>query len=351
MADTNWTGDSGNWNDNAEWSANAPNSTTNAVFNASSFSTTGLTVTANASCSCANMDWSAATNAPTLTVNSNISVYGNVVLLATQTVGGNGSTYLMLAVAAAGTQQVTTNGVSIGSRAIWQNGTGTVQLQDALACSYAGTAILLTQGVLQTNGKALTLSAGSFNLTGTTTRTFDITGSTVTYAGTWNLTDKTNFTLTTNASSKLVWTGTAAATFIGGGLTTYPELNHNGTAALTISGSNTFTKLTMTATKEETIKFTDGTTQTVTSATFDGDIDHRHTLTGSSTAGWTLSCAGAITADYVKISYCTFTGGGTFVAGPHAIDGGGNTGITFTGTAEDLGMKLGGLGTRDRIWS
>lgn len=350
MADTNWTGDSGNWNDNAEWSANAPNSTTNAVFNASSFSTTGLTVTANASCSCLNNTWTGATNTPTLTVSSDIATSGNVTLIAAMTVGG--TNYLMKSASNSPTvQTLTTNGVTIGSKVLWQNSTGTTQFQDAVTSTFAGTAILSTLGKIQTNGKAVTLTVGNINLTGGGAHEFDMAGSVVSWGGLWVDPTVANFTLTTDANSKLAWIGTTANTFNGGGVTSYPELNHNGTAALTITGSNTFTKLTMTATKEETFKFTDGTTQTVTSATFDGDIDHRHTLTGTSTAGWTLSCTGAITADYVKISYCTFTGGGTFIAGPHAIDGGGNTGITFIGTAEDLGMKLGGLGTRDRIYS
>ena len=78
-------------------------------------------------------------------------------------------------------------------------------------------------------------------------------------------------------------------------------------ATSTISGSNTFAALNGTPATTQTLEFTDGTTQTVTASNLSGSAGHVHTLTGTSTGGWSLAKTGGGTvfADYVNITYST----------------------------------------------
>ncbi len=348
MANTTWTGDSGTWATAGEWDAGVPDTATNAVFNAGSFSTTGLTVSIGAQAYCLAMNWTGATNTPALAFGAGLNVGGDCTFIAAMSTSRTAGTMQMVATSPT-VQLLTTNGLSLAFP-IGLVTSGTTRQVDACTISYVGTGLLLTVGTWDCNGKALTTSGGGISVTGTTARVLLYSGAAITYKGTWNATNITNLTLTGDATSVLTGTGNNGS-FIGGGATYPGTVNFTGTG-WTISGNNVFTTLALVPTTAQTLKFTDGSTQAVTAISLSGDIDHRHTLQGTSTAGWTLSSAGALTADYVKISYCTFTGGGTFVAGPHAIDGGGNTGITFTSSVESMGAASRRLAhRRDVIYS
>src|SRR5512137_2480105 len=122
MANFYWYGGSGNWSDYTNhWSGNsgnspadpkgnAPTSADNAIFDANSDSGSGFTVTIDAAGNCANLDFSATDQTPTLAGSSDISVYGNVVLVSGMTVSLTGNIYLK---ATSGTKTFTSNGVSI----------------------------------------------------------------------------------------------------------------------------------------------------------------------------------------------------------------------------------------------
>ncbi|MEK7263307.1 MAG: hypothetical protein AAB071_02210, partial [Bacteroidota bacterium] len=116
---------------------------------------------------------------------------------------------------------------------------------------------------------------------------------------------------------------------IGGGQTFYNIWNAtNSGGCLVIDGSNTFNNFRADA--NSITKFTDGTDQTVSFVTLDGTAGNLITITGTSTAGWTISdSAGTNTVDYCTISYSNATGGATWNAS-NSTDGGNNTGWNFT---------------------
>jgi len=142
----------------------------------------------------------------------------------------------------------------------------------------------------------------------------------------FNMADATLLTFNEGTSSIRV-TGTGA--FTGGGLTYY-DVQLNGTAH-TISGSNTFTTLTLKADTTQTITFTDGTTQTITTPTLTGSVGKVKTLKGSGVAGWSIAKAGggSVLTDYLSLSYSIGSPASTWYAGPHSTDVVGNSGWLF----------------------
>jgi hypothetical protein len=108
----------------------------------------------------------------------------------------------------------------------------------------------------------------------------------------------------------------AAKTFAGGGQT-FGTLSSTGgtTSPLTISGSNTFTTLTNTA--RTYLIFTSGTTQTVTNFTYSG--------ASGSVVRWYTSIPGQR----------AILGTSSSAVGTNSVDGGNNSGLTFTGSSPD----------------
>jgi len=334
MANVYWHGDGGNWSDFTNHWFNAtdggggshgaaPGVDDNAIFDANSFDNPAQTVTVDAAANCLDMDWTGATNTPTLATGPNVlGFYGNVTFIAAMVITGGEGTYI-LDTATSGTQLVTTNGLSINcSIGVLTAGTGTLSLQDNL------TAINLyfnIGGTILTNN--YTLNLVSFNVLGHTgTRTLTLGSSTVNISGVGGWKAGADLILTANTATINV-SGTGV--FAGGGITTYNIVNLNGTAH-TISGSNTFASLNLPAGTTQTITFTDGTTQTVGAAALSGSAGHLHTLKGTGTAGWTISkSSGVITCSYMRISYSTATGGATWYAGVYSLNGNSCNGWVF----------------------
>jgi len=104
--------------------------------------------------------------------------------------------------------------------------------------------------------------------------------------------------------------GTVGGTFAGAN-GTYGNLTMEGTGnyPLTITGDNTFDIIHIDASEAaKTIKFTDGSTQSVNGMTRDAGTNII-TLTGTGTAGWNIAMlsSGAVSLDYMDISYSTAT--------------------------------------------
>jgi hypothetical protein len=198
--------------------------------------------------------------------------------------------------------------------------------------------LTLTAGTLDTNGKSVTLTGG-VTVTGSTTRTLTLGASVITIAGTapWDATTTTNLTFSGASSTILLsYVGASAYSFIGGGLTYGTvQVAMTGSGVLTFTGSNTFSVIQRSGTGTKTIKFTDGTTTTLTggtSAFFSGTSGNLITITGTSTGGWTLNLNGnTVSCDYISLDYCTVTNG-TLYAGSHSTNGGHNgANVIFTG--------------------
>ncbi len=201
-----------------------------------------------------------------------------------------------------------------------------------------GVALTIASGVditgLDVWQDCLTLRDGGHSLTPSVISTSDNNGATglsAIYAGT------SAFVMSTaNGKSLVVMSGstlgslsslvtiTCGGDFVkNGSLAGAPKLILNGTGTQTISGGPTFFSVVAT-TAGDVIKFTDGTTTTVTSAVTFQNV----TLQGTGSAGWTLACPATQTIDHVTVSHSTATGN-TAIAGTGSVDGGANVNWTF----------------------
>lgn len=338
-----WYGGSGNWSDYTNhWSnnsgnspaspaANAPTSADNVHFDANSFTGAGQIVTVDATAYCKDMDWTGATNTPTLAGSSIVNVYSNVTFIAAMTFSY--TTYITFADGGANLRSLTTNGLNLASGSIKMDDTGaTLTLQDNLTIRYFN----LNSGTINTNTKTVTCYIAY--LDNTNVRVLNISGSTINCSSnlsSWHIANATNLTITVDSSSVINLTGNGS-TFVGGGLT-YNNVNLNGTSH-TISGNNTFANLTRngTATKTDTLTLTSGTTITATTFAMKGNSSTNRLLVQSSTLGspatitatnWTgsqnVDLMDITATNAVDLSAITGLSG----------DAGGNTNITFTTAA------------------
>lgn len=223
----------------------------------------------------------------------------------------------------------TTNGVTLTRITIDCVGT-TLTLGSALTGQ-----VVLSRGTFDTSStNNWSVTSSSFTRSGTQTSTHNLNSSVITLTGSstaWSFATTTNLTM--NASnSTITLTSSTAKTFAGGGLT-YGTVNQGGSAALTISGSNTFSNIGNTySAAATTITFTISTTQTVSNFTAAGSSGKLLTI-NSSTAGTvaTLSkSSGIVSSDYLSIRDSTATGGATWYAGANSTNVSNNSGWIFT---------------------
>ncbi len=339
-ADAYWVGDGGNWSDAAtHWAivsdgapgaGNLPDATSNVHFDANSFTLDGQTVTLDVTAIFLDMDWTGATNTPTLhgdIAGRAMNASGSVTFISAMDITVTG--YMILNII--GTCTLTTNGLIL-PLAITMGGIANVTLGDALTMTGGVPRIELQVGTFNTANYDITL--GFLSLTAAGVKTVTLGSSTINITGTggdgtgsgWNYIG-TNLTLTANTSTiKVAGTGT----FKGGGITTYNNVELNGTAH-TISGANTFNTLTFAPATTQTITFTDGTTQTVTTANITGVLGNVKTLQGSGAGGWAITKAGGGTVllDYMSISRSTGNPATTWYGGGNSTDGLNNTNWFF----------------------
>jgi hypothetical protein len=325
MADRFWVGNGGNINDTAHWSttsggaggASAPTSADNAYFDALSFTSTGQTVTLNVASSCLDMNWTGATNSPTLAMTSAFNIYGSLTFIAGMSVSGAGNVNFAATTTA---RNVITAGKIIGGNIDFLGVGGGWVVQDSLTTLKT---IYLSNGALDTNGK--TVSCLDFNLSNANVRTLTLGASVISLSGNWTATTVTNLTFNKGTSTINLST-VGAASFTGGGLTYY---NVNLlTSPITINGSNGYNILTLTAGK--TINIAAGTTQTPATLICNGTVANPITLQ-TNTAGSAATIAlpaGRYFVRHTSIKDITVTGATslTSIAGTNVS---GNTGITF----------------------
>ena len=321
IADRFWVGDTGNWSDALNhWSASTggapnaskPTSSDNVFFDGNSFTVAGRTVTIDETASCLDMDWTGVTDSPTLAGGSNILVYGSAIFVG-MSITHTG--FLAFEATAPG-ETLTTNGISVTSEIIFQGVGGGWTLQDNLT---SPNTFWASKGTLDLNGKVITVN--TFNSSNANTRTLNFSASTVNCLA-WTFTNITNLTFNADTSTiKITGTGALAS----GGLT-FNNVELNGTAH-TISGDNTFSKLTIG--QASTITFTDTSTQTI------GAMERKGvgtvTLTGTGAGGWALLKLGGGVIDLYDctIDYGTVTPKNTWFTGKHSTDGGNNSGWDF----------------------
>lgn len=258
-------------------------------------------------------------------------IYGDLVMSPTMSFGA-WTTSLGLA-GTTGTQNITTNSVTLPFSLAMVGPAKTVVLQDNLTLESTRT-FFLNNGTLNLNGK--TLTTGTLFQVGLNATTAAITfnGGTIVCPGSgtvFNNLSPSVFTSSPGTSpGKISLTSASAKTFAGNDSTYNCTLENAGAGALTISGSNTFDNITNSV-SPATFTFTAGTTTTVNNFNVSGTAGNVVTI-NSTGAAFTLSKAGGtVSVSYCTISNSTATGGATWQAYTTNgnTDGGGNTGWLF----------------------
>lgn len=149
------------------------------------------------------------------------------------------------------------------------------------------------------NSAGFNLTVNQFNLTGTSTATL---GTTTLTCSQWYADSGATIT---SSGYTIKHTG---ATFTGGGKTYNNVWFSGSTATTTISGSNTFADLKCDKTITNTLKFTAGTTTTVTTFTVNGTAGHLCSLDSTTTGTYNLVGTGTINCSYLDIQHCVASG-------------------------------------------
>ena len=341
MADRYWVGGTGEWSASNvfNWSATSggtigasvPTEADNVFFDANSNTGTGaFTVSTVGSQFCLNFSSAGLDGDMTLSMGGSLNVFGSWLsdtrLTVTSVVG------TLTFFATSGVQTITSNGRTLDCPITFNGAGGTWRLQDALSIG-ATRIVALSNGTLDANN--FNVSLGTFRL-GAGTKTLTLGSGTWTVLGSgssaWNCTTSATG-LTVSASTATISMNSAVAkTFSGGGFT-WPTLNQGGAGVLTISNSSTFANITDT-TQPATIRFTAGTTQTVSAFSVSGTSGNLITL-DTTVAGSraTLSDASGTNAvSFVSIKDIAATGGATWNAPTTSgnVDAGNNTGWNFS---------------------
>lgn len=323
MANRFWVGNGGNINDAAHWSATSggasgasvPNSSDVAKFDSLSFTLPSQTVTGNVSFDCLDMDWTGATNSPTLAINSGLNIYGSLTFISAMSVTGTGTVSFL---ATSTGKTITMAGKAFGNAVSYNSTSGGWTYQDNFV---AGGNIILSAGSLNTNG--MSVSCANFNGSNSGVRSLTLGASAITVNGTWLFATTTNLTFSAGTSSITV----IGATFDGGSLT-YNNVTLNPSATTTITGNNTYSLLTGTTGK--TIKVTSGTAQTALINFVMKGVTIQ-SVTAASPFTFSKSTGNVIFRN-CSIKDCTAAGGAAFnaIAGSTSVSG--NTGVTFGGS-------------------
>jgi hypothetical protein len=312
----------GNWADAGTWSDTDGGvaGTTFPVAGDSVYITAngnGLTLTIAADAFCDKLICSGANTATIAQGVNGLHIYGDLTLLSTMTYTGTGDLWLR-----GSPTNLTTNGLTIPTRIVAFIGT-TLNFMDDCTNSNSWS-IRWLKNELNTNNHNLNFSGGIV--------TGDATAKTLTL-GSSNVTCL-DFDIESGASEVTITANTATINSTGGhfhgGGKTFNNVNLTG-ATSTISGSNTFAKLSFKPAAGQTITFTDTTTQTADS--FERTGTGQIVFQGSAAGGWALTDTdgGTNTFNNLTVSRCTASGA-TFNATGASLNSGNNNGWTFPST-------------------
>lgn len=161
-----WINGSGNWNDPAHWSLTSggsacsctPTATSNVFFDANSFTAASKAVNINVAASCANMDWTGAVSACTLTGTSALNIYGSLTF---SSVMNNSFTGIVYFKSTTGTNTITSAGKLFTNDVYFDGINGAWTLQDALNTTTGD--LFLNNGILKTNNNNVTCNTFQSN--------------------------------------------------------------------------------------------------------------------------------------------------------------------------------------------
>src|SRR3989338_8126211 len=303
----------------------------------------GRTVTADMPRLGRSIDCSGCTGNPAFNLTLQVEIYGGLIFASGMTFTGN----QVLVFIGRSSYNINPNGVTFPqtSANISFSGPGSTYtlLGNLVTGSPGGGAqFIIGRGIFDANGfnvtcdKVISSSAGS-----PITRQIAIGSGTWTLRGTsnvWDIQNTTGLTITGGGTINITDTSATAKTFAGAGFS-YGTLRHTatGTAALTITGNNTFPALDLECTTARTITFPAGGTQTITGTlTLLGAAGQLLSLRSSSTGTkWYINAA-TTSAQYCDVKDSTATGTGTPIDNSTGgVDSGNNIGWLFVagGTA------------------
>lgn len=257
------------------------------------------------------IDASSRTSAMTLTGSGSQFIYGDI----TYGSGVISSTTSTYSFSGATTQTITTAGKSLAN-AITINNPNCIFLHgDAFTST---SSIIVTSGSYNTQNYNITCSGVASNVVAGTARSVTLGTSVVTLTGgvVLNFLNSAGLTFS-GASSTINISGTTNKTIQGGGKT-FGTVSVTGgvtTSTVTITGSSTFGTLTSTA--YNYLIFTADTTQTVANFSYTG--------ASGNVSRWYTNIPG-------QRATLTATSG---AVGANSVDGGNNSGLTFTGSSPD----------------
>lgn len=337
-----WSGTvSDNWSTNA-WTSRVPLPQDDVVVS-SAFSAS-QTVTVDMPRWGRSVSFAGSTGSPTLARGLSSSIFGSLTLASGMTFNGS----FTLTLEGRSNFTITRNGATIstsGALSFAAPG-GTYTFQDGWSQSTANLSIL--NGTVDLNGQSHTfagLTSGNTNVRslvfGSSTLTLASSGSPVSCSPT------TNFTISAGTGViALTDTSVSASTFAGGGAT-WPEVRvtTGGSGALTFTGANTFTRLSVTGGSTKSFVLPGSTTTTFSGSTPFPSGASLNLLTFTASAGSaTVASSQQISCDYVSLTNI-IKSGATAYAGTHSTDGTGNTGWSFTAPSGGGG----GGGKRGRV--
>lgn len=335
MANRYWVGGTAAWDNTAgtKWSttsggaggAAVPTSSDDVFFNAASGA---VSVNTGAVGNALSLNFTGFTG--TFSGAQDVNVYGSLTLGSGMNLTYAGS-FVFRATSTG--WNITTNGKTNPGLVVFNGVGGGWTFQDNYTSTNAASCFNLTAGTVDTNGKTITLTIGSFLSTGSGTRVLTLGASSLLIGGSFTM-NGTNFTVNQGTSSIEVNTNNSSGSFSGENTTTYYTviINCRSVAQASITGIGSVTNL--------TIK----TTATVFTCNLDVPltVTGTFTATGSSTDAAkrlliqptaTTTVSVTITAANVSLSDVNFFkvigAGAASWTGTRLGNAGANSGITF----------------------
>lgn len=341
--DRYWVGGTGNWDDTSHWAtssggsggASVPTSINNVYFDVNSFSSASQVVDINgATAVCKDMDWTGATNNPSLYAGDagSLSIYGSLTFISAMSITGVYADF-GIKFMSTGSETIDMSGKSFPG---WWSGNvefngvgGTWDLQDDLSLGSSNNSIVFKKGTLNTNNYAITTRS----LIATWGASFTLNlGSSIVEAFGVDF-DEAGFTLNEGTSHIKLGNSSSGFSLVTGDETFYDVTIDGNTTNFTINDSNTYHNLTINSLSYDapkTIVIEAGTTQTITNnLSISGSSGTRLveiTSSSPSTQYNIISNGSDVTGDYLDITDSNVSGTARFLVGTGFVNGGNNDG-------------------------
>jgi hypothetical protein len=265
------------------------------------------------------------------------NIFGSVTLFSNLSVTGGGTSREFIFSGYNKTQTLTSAGVTFPVGVAARNGyLHTLQLNDAISITSTRNLTIASDSVTFSPGN-YNVTTGTFNASGSQTRTVNMGSGTWTLSGTgsvWDTSTTTALTLNKDtANITLSNTSTTARTFTGGGLS-YNKLTIGGTtgiSTLTITGANSYSELASTKTVAHTITLSNNL-GTITTWSVTGTSGNVVTLNSSSAGTRRTFTLTNVTSgiDYMSVTDIGVTDNNRFYVGANSTNGGNNNNVIFT---------------------